>query len=121
MCDRVLKVFATDAGCDRLDERFELARLQAPQDSGISLVAEEREELRGARRVVDQGHLGEPTHAVEVVAVRVDELLGGSLHWIGERTLLVEVVREGPDECRKVDVVLRVFTGQPEKPDPGKL
>jgi hypothetical protein len=68
--------------------------------------------------VVGHGHLGVPTHAVEVIAIRVDQLLGSSLHWSGERTLLVEVVGERPDQHRKVDVVLGVLRGQPEKLEP---
>ncbi|MEP6865875.1 MAG: hypothetical protein ABJE66_34970, partial [Deltaproteobacteria bacterium] len=80
----MLKAFATHAGRDRLDERFEPARLQAPQDSGIPVVVNERQELRSARRVMGQGHLGEPANVVEMIAIRVDEHLARSLHCIGK-------------------------------------
>ena len=43
----MLKALATNAGAPRLYERFESARLQALQDSGIGVVVEAREELRG--------------------------------------------------------------------------
>lgn len=114
----MLKALATHAGRDRLDERFEPARLQTPQDSGIAVVVDEPQELRRARRVMGQGHLGEPTHVVEMIAVRIDEHLARSLHCTGEDTLLVKVFREGPDQRRKIHVVLRISRRQLEKLEP---
>jgi hypothetical protein len=58
---------------------------------------------------------------VEVVAVRIDELLARSLHRIGEDALLVEIFREGPNQCRKVDIILRIPRRQLEELNPREL
>lgn len=121
MCDRMLKALAANARRDLLDERFDLAWLQSLQDSRIGVVAEEREELRDARRVVGQCRFREPTHMVEVVAVRIDELLARSLHRIDEDALLVEIFRERPDQRRQVDIIFRIPRRQLEELNPREL
>ena len=66
--------------------------------------------------MVRQRRLSEPTNLIEVLAIGLDELLGPRSHRTGSKdTLLLEVVRERPNQGSEIDVVLRIPRCQPEE------